>query len=233
MRAERIQAAEAAVHFVKSIVCVKTCQKCEKSFTVKRYNTRKRKCDECVAAEKKQFHSIMCVDNCVFCGEEFLKDRGHSAQRKCSKKCEAAVAAHEKAAAAYAFRNDAPVQVEPDVVTLKPERNIFRKTTIVNCSVCGAKSASSVCENCNEEHVTSNYMTFEKKGFVERKTVINLRKVHEKDKKEGIFDFRCPNPSKKVYRTEDEANAFISLVHSDDQFIHPYVCRCGAIHIGH
>lgn len=232
LRAERIQAAAYAVRFVKQIVCVKNCRLCGDSFEVKRYNTTQKLCYECKESPKKPLNSIMCVDNCVFCGAEFRKSRSNADQKKCSKKCSVFVTARA-AAEAYAISNAEPVTVKPDSVTLKPEPTMFQKTAVFSCSMCGKKSTSAVCENCNEKHILNNYMTFEKKTFTERTTVINFRKVHEKDAKEGLLDFRCPSPAKKVYRTEDEANSFIALVHADDRFIHPYVCRCGAIHIGH
>tara|TARA_B100001146_G_scaffold101880_1_gene90244 strand:+ start:1029 stop:1592 length:564 start_codon:yes stop_codon:yes gene_type:complete len=70
-------------------------------------------------------------------------------------------------------------------------------------------------------------------GFKPRTTDIDLRKVKAHQAKKDEFDFRCPEPQKKTYRTEDEAKTFISEHHPDDPYIRPYKCRCGAIHIGH
>lgn len=70
-------------------------------------------------------------------------------------------------------------------------------------------------------------------GFKPRTTNIDLRKVKAHQAKEDEFDFRCPEPQKKTYRTDAEARTFIEQFHPDDPYIRPYKCRCGAIHIGH
>lgn len=43
----------------------------------------------------------------------------------------------------------------------------------------------------------------------------------------------CPRPYKKTFVTEELALAFIDKAHSNDKTIIPYLCPCGAIHIGH
>lgn len=43
----------------------------------------------------------------------------------------------------------------------------------------------------------------------------------------------CPHPEKKVYVTRNQARRFIKAYHPFDKEIHPYICECGAIHIGH
>lgn len=43
----------------------------------------------------------------------------------------------------------------------------------------------------------------------------------------------CPHPEKKVYVTRNQARRFIKAYHPFDKDIHPYVCECGALHIGH
>lgn len=85
----------------------------------------------------------------------------------------------------------------------------------------------------NEEHLAASYHAVTEKKFSPRITHEDTRTVTETQTKEDEFDVRCPHSSKKVYRTWEEAERFILEVHPLDNYIHPYTCRCGAIHIGH
>lgn len=88
----------------------------------------------------------------------------------------------------------------------------------------------------NEKHLQNAYQpkTFNtEKQFKERVTVENTRQVREREKKRNNEDFLCPNPYKKVYRTQNEAYDFIKEHHAGDKDLRPYRCRCGALHIGH
>ena len=85
----------------------------------------------------------------------------------------------------------------------------------------------------HEEIMATMYRDISEKKFTPRTTEENLRKVRQWQEKANEFDFLCPRPLKKVYRTWEEAEAFILEKHPDDNYIHPYICRCAAIHIGH
>jgi len=84
-----------------------------------------------------------------------------------------------------------------------------------------------------EAHISQTYLPSKEKKFTPRTTTVDERKVREHAAKRDEFDFRCPNPGKKTYRTMEEAYNFIDFAHPEDNFIRPYTCRCGAIHIGH
>lgn len=84
-----------------------------------------------------------------------------------------------------------------------------------------------------EIYISIAYNITSTRSFKERVTTVDLRSVKERQPQEHIFDFRCPTPHKKVYRTLTEAEDFIDVAHPRDRFILPYVCRCSAIHIGH
>src|SRR5690606_24362060 len=44
---------------------------------------------------------------------------------------------------------------------------------------------------------------------------------------------KCTRPDKKVFEDTRKAWDWIEEHHPDDQIIHPYVCMCGELHIGH
>lgn len=81
--------------------------------------------------------------------------------------------------------------------------------------------------------LTNSYVPVVEKKFQPRITDKDLRAVRQREPQHDAFDFLCPTPVKKVYRTQEEAEAFIKDAHPNDEYIHPYPCRCGAIHIGH
>lgn len=89
------------------------------------------------------------------------------------------------------------------------------------------------------QHNQATFVLIETQEILVEKKV-QQKKVHHKprvpvkdnERKINMFDVRCPNPYKKVYRTKEEALSFIQNTHDDSPRLRPYPCRCGAIHIG-
>jgi hypothetical protein len=57
--------------------------------------------------------------------------------------------------------------------------------------------------------------------------------AREKKRHAKMLDFRCPKPYKQMFRSTEEAQAFIDAIHPDEVGMRPYPCQCGSIHIGH
>ena len=98
-----------------------------------------------------------------------------------------------------------------------------------------------ICTACGKEFewvIPPEEPTAERPKY-HSKTCKNKARRRRKNKEE-IFAkryieelVRCPTPYKKVFTTEQLARDWIARVHPGDDSILPYLCRCGARHIGH
>lgn len=106
---------------------------------------------------------------------------------------------------------------------------------VVRCGFCGAHITRHVDAGgedqpgyCNPQH---------RKAAQKRRQ--RRRKLQEQAHAERYLDLAlqpgalCPKPFKRVFPTEEVAQTFIDLTFPEDRRLHPYVCRCGAVHIGH
>lgn len=222
-----------------SSACVRRARKARKKLTI----------DDAASEPARSKLAVLEAEDsevkiCDHCEEKYVSEQESS--KYCSRKCSQKSKRRRRATRAKE-EESLHTDLTSETPTPAVKEPLVNKRSLLDCQWCHHKKALLAKDYCSErcyqlaemhehqqeEYIDTTYRIGPKKKFTVKAITSDPNKVRDNERKRDIFDVRCPRPWKKVYRTEEEAIAFINRVHSEEKDLKPYSCRCGALHIGH